>query len=67
MSSKPLEVWVPITELPMLVEKKSKQTDLNGTPEPMSLLINDISYMGLMDFANNKKVAFKSRTLKIIL
>ena len=34
MSSKPLEVWVPITDLPTLVEKKkSKQTDLNGTPE----------------------------------
>ena len=67
MSSKLLEVLVWITELPMLVEKKSKQTDLNGTPELMSLPINDLSYMGLMDFANNKKVAFKSRTLKIIL
>ena len=44
MSSKPLEVWVPITELLTLVEKKSKQTDLNGTPEPMSLPINDLSY-----------------------
>ena len=44
MSSKPLEVWVTITELPMLVEKKSKQTDLNNTPEPMSLPINDLSY-----------------------
>jgi hypothetical protein len=29
MSSKPLKVWVPITELHTLVEKKSKQTDLN--------------------------------------
>ena len=42
MSSKPLEVRFPITELPMLVEKKSKQTDLNDTPEPMSLPINDL-------------------------
>jgi len=45
MSSKPLEVRVPITELPMLVEKKSKQTDLNVTPKPMSLPINDLSYV----------------------
>ena len=44
MSSKLLEVRVPITELPTLVEKKSKQTDLNDTPEPMSLPINDLSY-----------------------
>ena len=35
-------VRVPITELPMLVEKKSKQTDLNDIPEPMSLPINDL-------------------------
>ena len=41
MSSKPLEVRIPITEQPMLVEKKSKQTDLNNTPELMSLPIND--------------------------
>ena len=39
-----LEVRVPITEQPMLVDKKSKQTDLNDTPEPMSLPINDLSY-----------------------
>ena len=44
MSSKPLEVRVPITELPTLVEKKSKETDLNDTPEPMSLPINDLPY-----------------------
>ena len=31
MSLKPLEVQVPITELPTLAEKKSKQTDLNNT------------------------------------
>ena len=37
MSSKPLEVRVLITELPTLVEKESEQTDLNDTPEPMSL------------------------------
>ena len=48
MSSKPLEVRVLITELPTLVEKKSKQTDLNDTPEPMSLLINDLSYLLLI-------------------
>ena len=42
MSSEPLEVWVPITKLPTLVEKKSKQMDLNDTPEPMSLPINDL-------------------------
>jgi hypothetical protein len=43
MTSKPVEVQVPITELSMLVEQKSKQTDLNGRPEPMSLPINDLS------------------------
>ena len=48
MSSKPLEVRVPITELPTLVEKKSKQTDLNDTPEPMLLPINDLSYINDM-------------------
>ena len=37
-----LEVRVPITELATLVEKKSKQTDLNDTPELMSLPINDL-------------------------
>ena len=42
MSSKLLEVRVPITELPMLAEKKSKQMDLNDTPEQMSLPINDL-------------------------
>ena len=40
MSSEPLEVRVPITELPTLVEKKD---GLNDTPEPMSLPINDLS------------------------
>ena len=45
MSSKPLEAWVPITELPTLVERKSKQTALNDRPEPMSLPINDLSYV----------------------
>ena len=42
MTLKPLEVRVPITELPTLVEKKSKQMDLNDTPEPMSLPINEL-------------------------
>ena len=41
MSSKPLEVQIPITELPKLVEKKSKQMDLKDTPEPMLLPINE--------------------------
>ena len=36
---KTVPVRVLITELPTLVEKKSKQTDLNDTPEPMSLPI----------------------------
>ena len=44
MSSKPLEVRVPITELPTVVEKKSKQTDLNDTLEPLSLPIKDLPY-----------------------
>ena len=47
MTSRPLEVRVPITELPMLVEKKSKQTDLNDTPEPMSLPINDLPLVSI--------------------
>ena len=42
MSWKPLEVWVPINELPTAVEKKSKQMDLNNTPKPMSLSIDDL-------------------------
>ena len=42
MTLKPLKVWVPITELLMLVEKNSKQTDLNDTPEPMPLPTNNI-------------------------
>ena len=33
---------VPITELPTLVEQKSKQTVLIDKPEPMSLPINDL-------------------------
>ena len=43
-SDKDLPVkWVPITELPTLVEQKSKQTALNDRPEQMSLPINDLS------------------------
>ena len=41
MSLKPLEVRVPITELPTL-EEKSKQMDLNDKPEQMPLPINDL-------------------------
>ena len=40
MSSKPLEVRVPNTDLPTLVEKKSKQMDLNDTPEPKDIQRN---------------------------
>ena len=39
MTSKPVEVRVLITKLPMLVERKSKQTD--DRPEPMSSSINN--------------------------
>ena len=52
MSSKPLKVRVPITELPTLVEKKSKKMDLIDTPEPMSLPINDLPYYYLGPFKN---------------
>ena len=45
MSSKLLEVRVPITELPTLVEKKTKKMDLSDTPELMSLPINDPPYV----------------------
>ena len=44
MTWKPVEVQVPITELATLVEKKSKQMDLNDTPKLMSLPINDLPY-----------------------
>ena len=44
MSSKPLKVRVSINELPILVEKKSKQTDLNDTPNrchyPLMIYLN---------------------------
>ena len=36
MTSKPVELRVPITELLMLVDQKSKQTDINNRPKPMS-------------------------------
>jgi hypothetical protein len=39
---KTFTIRVPITELPKEVEKKSKQTDLNDTAEPMSLPINAV-------------------------
>ena len=41
-TSKPFEVWVLITELPTLVKKKTKQTDLNDTPKHYSLM----TYLG---------------------
>ena len=60
MSSKPLVVWVPITELPTLVEKKSKLTDLNDTPKPMLLPINDVSnHRRLVSFQNNDPTRFQ--------
>ena len=46
MTSKQVVLRVPITELPMLVERKSKQMALNNKPEPLSLLIIDLSYQG---------------------
>ena len=45
MISKLVVLQVRITELPMLVEQKSKQTALNDKPEWMSLPINDLSYL----------------------
>ena len=45
MTSKLAVLRVPITELPMLVERKSKQTALNDKPELMSLPINYLSYL----------------------
>ena len=46
MTAKPVVLRVSITELPTLVEQKSKQTmALNDKPEPMSLPINDRSYI----------------------
>ena len=45
MTSKLVVLRVLMTELPMLVEQKSKQTALNDTPELMSLPINDLSYL----------------------
>ena len=47
MTTKPAVLRVPITELPTLVEQKSKQTALNERPEPMSLPINDLSYLDI--------------------
>ena len=41
MTSKLVELRVPITELPMLVERKSKQMALNDKPEPMSFRPNE--------------------------
>ena len=51
MSLKPLEVRVQIIELPALVEKKSKEMDLNDIPEPMSLPIILMTY--LSNFQSN--------------
>ena len=42
MTLEPVALRILITELPMLVEQKSKQTALNNRPEPMSLPINDL-------------------------
>ena len=39
MTLKPVEVRVLITELPTLVEQKSKRTDFDDRPKPMSLPI----------------------------
>ena len=45
MTSKPVVILVLVTELPMLVKRKSKQTALNDKPELMSLPINYLSYL----------------------
>ena len=57
MTLKPVVLRVQITELPTLVERKSKQTALNNKPEQMSLPINDISQtkMDNIDKRLNKK------------
>ena len=43
MTLKLVVLRVPITELPTLVDKKSKQAALNDRLEPMSLPINYLS------------------------
>ena len=44
MTSKPVVLRVPITELPMRVDQNSKQTALNAKLEPISLPINNLSW-----------------------
>ena len=44
MTSKPVKVWVLITELHYLVEQKSKQTAIDDRPELMSSPINNPAY-----------------------
>ena len=51
MTSKPVVLLDPITELPTLVERKSKQTALSDRPVPMSLPINDLSYLQVVQQA----------------
>ena len=47
MTSKPVEVSVSNTEVSTLVEQKSKQTDIDNRPEPVSSPINNPAYTRL--------------------
>ena len=47
MTSKPVVLQFQITELPTLVEQKSKQRGVNEKPELMFLPINDLSYLDI--------------------
>ena len=64
MSLKPLKVQVPLTELPTLVEKKSKQTYLSDTPEPMSLPIKVEKILkGSLDLISSPSPSVKIQTI----
>ena len=52
---KPVVLRVPITELPTLVEWKSKQRALNDRPKPMPLPINDLSWSNSLDYRCKQK------------
>ena len=65
MTSKPVVLRVPITELPTLVEQKSKQTALSDRPVPMSLPINDIPYSQVSIILPEAESTFKYVVLTI--
>jgi hypothetical protein len=59
MTSKPVVLQVRITELPSLVEQKSKQTALSDRPvsdviiNDLSLLIDDITiFLEILDYSS---------------